>query len=186
MKKAINIDIPHNLSNKILLNTLSKNKKENYFSKFFNIKKTLTAVMASFGFIGVFFYMNIINGSIESKMMSEIAHHPEFMTADYNIELDHLNKHMNQYDIKFTKSIGKIRMLSNCHLKGEKGIHFIINGTYSPIIVHYYKNLETTNHSFLNENIKGQVINTTKGVFIIMSDKLNSQEKILNEINTFV
>jgi hypothetical protein len=187
LKSAINIDVPDNLAQKILFNTLSKkNEKIKKINPLIKYKKQFSTLAASFGILITFSYMHIINGSIESKMLSEIDHHPEFMTNNYNINLTDFNDKMTKYNISFSENIGSIRMINDCKLKGQKGIHFVINGTYSPIVIHYFEKLDTDNESFENDEIKGKIIKTSKGVFIIMSNKLNSHKKIEDEINTFI
>lgn len=182
LKKSLNVPVPENLNEKIMLNTLA-NTNDKMHSKF-SIKKSLIAAAAS---LSLFFIPLIpVHSSIEEQMVYELKNHPELISEDYNVSLSKFNEIASKFNFKLSNNIKDIRIVKNCSYKGKKGIHFSIDGETSPIIIHYFHGLTSNETEFTNNNIKGHIIKTKEGLFITMSDVLNDQSIIINEINNFI
>jgi hypothetical protein len=184
--KAMNIEVPENLVDKLILRqTLANHQQQKRKSKIY------LALAASVVFaIGLTFNLMQFSNAYGSLGDYALAHvHYEKTrfnnNMDAKISLASLNKKMASFDGSFLSSVGQLISAEYCRFDGMKSLHLVFQGKTDIVTIFVVPKNDNLSFDdkFTDEKLKGTSQRFENGNIIIVANLNESLNKWQNTIN---
>ncbi len=176
IKKAMDVDIPEDLYNKLMLKqVLVSHQQQKRKSR---IHLALAASIAFvLGISFTFWQSSTPYNDIGALSLAHVAHETmHFADEDHSqaqVSLTSLNEKMADFNAQFSQSFGKLISAGYCNFGGIKSLHLIYQGELGPVTVFVMPNEEglAFTANFANEKLKGQSIHFYHANIVVVGDK---------------
>lgn len=188
--QAINIDVPDDLYNKLMLRqTLASHQQQK------RKNRIQLAMAASIAFaVGLSFnFMQSSNAytDLGDYALAHVGHEAHLFNNNSNaqITLASLNEKMATFNGNFNQSLGKLISAGNCDFAGIKVLHLVYQGTDQPVTVFIVPPTNNLNFdsNFSNGKLYGEAQQFKNASIIVVGDKNESlkqwKENISKDIN---
>ena len=184
-QKAINVEVPNNLANKLILRqTLESHEVQKRKTRWH------LALAASVAFVfGISFTL------WQQSTLLDLGNHALAHVYDENdgafalqvdgdISIDSVNAQLASYGAEFTEDMGRIYFANFCDFDKIKSFHMVMQGENGKVTVFVvphtqdYKSVE----SFTDGKMSGQVIEARNASIIMISDKDKPYEQLKSKI----
>lgn len=172
--QAINIDVPDDLYNKLMLRqTLASHQQQK------RKNRIQLAMAASIAFaVGLSFnFMQSSNAytNLGDYALAHVNHESHFFNNNSNaqITLASLNDKMAIFNGNFTQSLGKLISAGNCDFAGINVLHLVYQGKDQPVTVFVVPPNSILNFesNFSNGNLHGEAQQFKNASIIVVGDK---------------
>jgi len=177
IKKALKVDVPEDLCNKLILRqTLASHQKKK------RKKRIHLALAASIAIMGslVFNFMQFSSAysNLGDYALAHVYHEIELFSNDdkSHVSLTSLNQKMTAFDGNFKASLGKLISADYCRFDGMKSLHLVYQGLTNPVTVFIVPKNEQLAFSktFKDESLHGESLSFKHANVIIVADKNES------------
>ncbi len=180
IKQALNIPIPDDLCNKLILRqTLATHQIQKRKTR---IHLALAASVAILG--GLLFNFMQFSSAYSNLGDYALAHvyHEETSFANNSksrVSLTSLNQKMATFNGNFNQSLGKLLSADYCRFDGMKSLHLVFQGETSPVTVFVVPKNDQLNFTaqFHDKNFYGESLDFKQANVIIVGDKNESLDK---------
>lgn len=180
LKKALNVPVPDDLYNKLILrqtlatHQIQKRKKHK--------KRIHLALAASVAIIGGsmvnFMQFSSAYTNLGDYALAHVYHEQNvFSNLDENrVSLTSLNQKMVAFNGSFTKSLGHLISADYCRFDGMKSLHLVYQGLTSPVTIFVVPKNEQLAFSakFNDEYLYGESLGFKDSNIIVIADKNES------------
>ncbi|MEM8843792.1 MAG: DUF3379 family protein [Pseudomonadota bacterium] len=188
LKKALEIDVPEGLAERVLLEVNLSKKK----SRKENVR--WLAVAASVLVVFIVFTTTTLHSP--PALANAILEHVKYDVAAFDIRtdisLDELNKLLKPHGVRADAGIGDATSAGICVINGKQGAHVVFEGKNSPVTM-----IITPQHLKVNESViiddkqyKGMLLGTKKGTLAVISEDQESlsqfETKMRKHLMTFI
>lgn len=172
IKQAMNIPVPDDLCNKLMLRqTLASHQQEKRKSRVHLALAASVAIVAGL----VVNYLQFSN-SYTNLGDYALAHvyHEEFHNDDDNrVSLTSLNKKMNTFNASFSGSLGELISADYCRFDGMKSLHLVFQGITDTVAVFVIPKEDHLNFTskFSDSKLQGESLGFKDADIIVVADK---------------
>lgn len=186
IKQAMNIPVPDDLCNKLLLRqTLASHQQDKRKSRVHLALAASVAIVAGL----VVNYLQFSNSytNLGDYALAHVYHEEnEFVNDDINrVSLTSLNKKMATFNGSFNESFGELISADYCRFDGMKSLHLVYKGltdTVAVFIVPKKEHLSFTN-KFSDNKLQGESLGFKDANILVVADKNESLEVWQRAIN---
>lgn len=178
LNDALNIEVPDNLADKILLSqSIDSQQGKNSKSKI-HLALAASVVFA----VGLSFQIFYSGGEYKSLSEHALAHiyaEESHMHDDRSYSSDNLNDKLSNFGFTLANSISKVTFADFCHFDGVKSLHLVFQGENSPVTVFLIpKEVNLPGQSnFSDQRFNGQIVNYENADMVIVADKGENSTK---------
>lgn len=185
LTKALNVDTPDNLAERILLNqglTNKQQKRDRIKSRFAIAASFVAAIGLT---IGVSKYSPNHSGVVEhaiAHMISELDHIPE----NGERSLSQLNDKLAFFGGHLLEQIGKIKFVSFCTFEGTKSLHIVMEDQGKDVtvfVVPKEAGLENDQNASLN-GYSGTSYSSKNADIVVVSDNVTTSNNWTQKLTT--
>ncbi|MBL4910409.1 MAG: DUF3379 domain-containing protein [Alteromonadaceae bacterium] len=185
--QAMNIDVPDDLYNKLMLRqTLVSHQQQKR-------KNRIQLAMAASVAFAVGLSVNFAQSSntysdLGDYAIAHVNHEAHLFNNNSNaqVSLASLNKEMSTYHASFTQSLGKLISAGECNFGGIKVLHLVYQGKTQPVTVFVVPPKSGLNFdaSFSNGDLHGQAQQFKNANVIVVGDKNEQLQQWQQKIDT--
>jgi hypothetical protein len=186
LKQAMNIPVPDDLCNKLLLRqTLASHQQEKRKSRVHLALAASVAIVA--GLVVNYLQFSSSYTNLGDYALAHVYHEEgEFYNDDVNrVSLTSLNKKMATFNGSFNDSLGELISADYCRFDGMKSLHLVYQGltdTVAVFIVPKKDHLSFTN-KFSDNKLQGESLGFKNTNILVVADKNESLETWQRAIN---
>ena len=179
LKQAMNVDVPDDLCNKLLLRqTLASHQQEKRKSRVHLALAASVAIIAGL----VVNYLQFSNSytNLGDYALAHVYHEEnDFYNDDSNrVSLSSLNKKMTTFNASFNDSLGELISADYCRFDGMKSLHLVFQGltdTVAVFVVPKKEHLAFTS-KFSDNKLQGESLGFKEANILVVADKNESLE----------
>ena len=175
VEKALQLDVPQGLAERILLNqsTVIRTRRRQRFGLAL-VATVVLSVGVSFGLL-----RNGMQDGLQDVVIAHIKAEPEHLSSQHVASLADLNTLMSEHGVRLTHSIGTVNYAGSCVIRRTKGIHLVVDAKGNPVTVLYMPD-ETVPHSeaFVGQQFQGVILPTGKGSLAIVGQDDSSVQEV--------
>jgi len=186
LKEAMNIPVPDDLCNKLLLRqTLASHQQEKRKSRVHLALAASVAIVA--GLVVNYLQFSSSYTNLGDYALAHVYHEEnDFYNDDSNrVSLTTLNKKMATFNGGFNESLGELISADYCRFDGMKSLHLVYQGltdTVAVFIVPKKEHLSFTN-KFSDNKLQGESLGFQNTNILVVADKNESLEVWQRAIN---
>ena len=172
--RAMNIDVPDDLYNKLMLRqTLASHQQQKR-------KNRIQLAMAASVAFAVGLTVNFVQSSnaytdLGDYALAHVNHEAHLFSNNSNaqITLASLNKEMSPYHASFSQSLGKLISAGECNFGGIKVLHLVYKGKTQPVTVFVVPPNDGLNFdaNFSNGDLHGEAQQFKNANIVVVGDK---------------
>ncbi len=167
LKAALEVKIPHQLDEKILLN--SRIKKRTNFNTHVKGFLTMAASFAVVSFLILRFMVFTPSSALANDALTHLYHDIEHLDETQLDAATRLKESMHSLGVNKTVKIKSLRYARNCHVGKNPSVHLIIEVNSMIYTVLFLPDVKSTKEeSFKDEHYHGKIIPLKKGSIIVM------------------
>jgi hypothetical protein len=175
VEKALQLDVPQGLAERILLNqsTVIRTRRRQRIG----LALAATVVLS----VGVSFGLlrNGMQDGLQEAVIAHVKAEPEHLSSQQITSLTDLNALMNKHGARLSHSVGTVNYAGSCVIRRTKGVHLVVDAEGKPVTVLYMPD-ETVSHSeaFVGQQFRGVILPTGKGSLAIVGQDDSSVQEV--------
>ncbi len=176
IKQALNVDVPEDLYNKLMLKQVLVSHQQQKRKTRIHLAIAASIAFAlglSFTFLQPATPYHDIGAFSLAHVEHEAMHFSDITHNKTRVSLASLNSKMADFNAQFTQSFGKLISAGYCNFGGIKSLHLVYQGEAGPVTVFVMPNengLTFTAH-FANDKLKGQALRFEHANIVVVGDK---------------
>jgi len=177
LKQAMNVDVPDDLCNKLLLRqTLASHQQEKRKSRVHLALAASVAIIA--GLVVNYLQFSHSYTNLGDYALAHVYHEEdEFYNDDKNrVSLTSLNKKMTTFNASFNESFGELISADYCRFDGMKSLHLVFQGvtdTVAVFVIPKKEHLAFTT-KFSDNKLQGKSLGFKDANVLVVADKNES------------
>jgi hypothetical protein len=188
IKQAMNVPVPDDLCNKLLLRQTLKSHQQHKRKK--RVHMALAASVAIIAGILVNYLQfsdSYSYDNVGDYALAHVYHEQAYFSndADTNVSLDSLNKKMTTFNGSFNESMGELIAVNYCRFDGMKSLHLVFKGVTGTVAVFVVPKKEHLDYieKFSDSNLQGEALSFEQNDIIVVANKKESLSQWHNAIN---
>jgi hypothetical protein len=170
IRSALDVQVPENLAEKILLNNAMDNPKTGWFStKRF---MTMAASFAIVSFISLRLFLLTPSTAMADDALSHVYHDIQNLSENQPDAQDKMLRAMKAVGITHEVILKNISYAANCMVGKRAGVHLVVtinSETYTVLLLPKAK--VDKNEAFSDENFHGEIVAMNQGALIVIAMK---------------
>ncbi len=189
LKKAVEIDVPEGLADRILVEHQLSQKQEQSKKKY-----SWSAMAASLVLVfAVATVTTLQSPPAIADVILEHVHDEMWMLEDKSrVTLESLNQLLKPHGVRVDESIGLATHAGDCVIQGKRGAHIVFQGKNAPVtMIVFPELLDRSERVFISDDtFEGVLMNTKKGTLAILSEDKESlehfEQQLTSSLMTFI
>lgn len=189
VKKAVEVDVPEGLADRIMVQHQLSLKQEQTKKKF-NWSAMAASLVLVFAVTAV---TTLQSPPAIAGVILEHVHDEMWMFDDKKrVTLESLNQLLKPHGIKADESIGNATHAGDCLIRGKRGVHVVFDGKNAPVtLIVFPEPLEGTEPVSISDDVfKGVLLHTKHGTLALVSKDQSSvddfQLRLKSSLMTFI
>lgn len=183
MHEALNIEVPENLADKILLNQrLSEHKQHKRRGR---VHLAIAACVAfAFGMI-----FNLYNPAaplnLEQHALDHVYHELAALNnTDQQFAIEQVNAKLASFGGQLTHVPGDVSYLTFCNFKGQKGLHMVLSTQSGPVTLFIVpaNNQRESSSQFADQRFNGSIYQSASATIIMLGENNTQLQPLQNQI----
>ena len=180
IKQALNIPVPDDLCNKLILRQTMATHQVHKRKK--RVHLALAASVAIFGgLLFNFMQFSSVHNDLGDYALAHVYHEESYFSNDdtNRVTLASLNQKMTTFSGSFNQPMGKLLFADFCRFDGLKSLHLVYQGKTSPVTVFVIPKNDrlSFNDKFNDDKLYGETLDFKRANVIVIGDKNESLSK---------
>lgn len=180
---ALNIEVPDNLADKILLN-----QRLNEHKQYKRRGRVHLAIAASVAFaFGIIF--NLYNPAaplnLEQHALDHVYHELASLTnTDQQFPIEQVNAKLASFGGQLTNVPGDVSYLTFCNFKSQKSLHMVLNTQSGPVTLFIIpaNNQRESSSQFADQRFNGSIYQSASATIIMLGENNTQLQPLQNQI----
>ena len=181
LEKALQLEIPESLTERILLN--QSTAVRTHRRQLTGLAIAATILLSASLIIGVL--PTSIDNNLQGSVVAHVKAEPEHLSSRQLTSLSDLNRLMYQHGAALSHSIGTINYAGTCDIRREKGVHIVVDAGGEPVTVLYMPH-ETLSRSktIVDEQFQGVILPIERGSMAFLGMNESSVQEVVQRFES--